>query len=331
MYLWVAKTLFYQKLCQMLHIQLFHVKRQYKTVIKKLHLFCALALLLRGNEMLGKEISEVLEVFINRIHGLSPNQFQGLNMNDIQVAEGLLALNILLRDVLRFDGNIIRELDKQNDHRYENTVPLLMHSNHDFHKTNNIAVLKSFPSPTCDMPISTKSKIWSNNWTNSVNKSNMSIRRTFTKSEKLCFTKSTHSVLSMKIITKLFQSLPKFRVKSICVQEDTLKDAETKIWVANYVPISVSISSYLLQKPIFFCRSDPHHLLASFIGGLEGLASQSETQMKLSFLVTETIIKFKQGNFSEKINECPNRRENSEELTSFAMIVKTIVLLLLTS
>ena len=75
---------------------------------------------------------------------------------------------------------------------------------------------------------------------------------------------------------KLFKNLAIFDFESICAQEETFEDTNTTTWIRKHVPISVSISSNLVEEPIFICNSDPHHLFASFIGALENLASQSK-------------------------------------------------------
>ena len=58
--------------------------------------------------------------------GLSPNQFQGVHMNDIPTVEDLLTLNILLYDMDVVDGNIVRELARRSVQKYENTVRLMI-------------------------------------------------------------------------------------------------------------------------------------------------------------------------------------------------------------
>ena len=72
---------------------------------------------------------------------------------------------------------------------------------------------------------------------------------------------------------KLFKNLAIFDFESICVQDETFRDANTITWIGKHIPISVSISLNLVEEQIFFCNSDPHHLIASFIGTLESLAS----------------------------------------------------------
>ena len=73
--------------------------------------------------------------------------------------------------------------------------------------------------------------------------------------------------------------------------------------------MSVSISSNLVEEPIFLCNSGPHHLIASFIGALENLASQSKAKMKNFFLDIDTTIEIEQGGILEKLNQSQIRRE----------------------
>ena len=55
-------------------------------------LFQALALHLHGTQRLEKET--FFNLFINKKDALSPNQFQGVHMNDIPTVKDLLTLNI---------------------------------------------------------------------------------------------------------------------------------------------------------------------------------------------------------------------------------------------
>ena len=77
-------------------------------------------------------------------------------------------------------------------------------------------------------------------------------------------------------------------------------------------PSRFPISSNVVEEPIFLNSSDPHHLVSSFIGTLEGLASQSKAQMKLLFLDIETTIKIKLGSILEKLAQRHNRREQAD-------------------
>ena len=82
--------------------------------------------------------------------GLSPNQFQGVHMNDVPIVEDLLTINILLYDIDILDSNIIGELARRSVQNYENTVRLLRYNNHICYVNNIIAVFQSFRCPICD-------------------------------------------------------------------------------------------------------------------------------------------------------------------------------------
>ena len=109
---------------------------------------------------------------------------------------------------------------------------------------------------------------------------------------------------------KLFNNLAVFDFESICIPEEKFKNTETTTWIGKHVPISVSISSNLIAKPIFLCNSDPRDLIESIIDAVEGLATQSKAQMKLNFLEVETAIKSKLPRTLESLNErrCRNQR-----------------------
>ena len=92
--------------------------------------------------------------------GLSPNQFQGVHMNDIPTVEDLLTLNILLYDIDIVDGNIVGEVARRSVQKYENTVRLLRYNNHICYVSNINAVFQAFRCPICDT-FSKELSIWS--------------------------------------------------------------------------------------------------------------------------------------------------------------------------
>ena len=101
---------------------------------------------------------------------------------------------------------------------------------------------------------------------------------------------------------EIFKKLALFGFESTCVQE-SFNDTKTTTWIGKHVPISVSISSDLVGEPTFLYISDPHYLVSSFIGTLEGLALRSKAQKKTLFLDVETTIKIKLGSILEKLTQ----------------------------
>ena len=86
---------------------------------------------MHGNQRLEEKTSRLFNLFFNKMDGPSPNQFQGVHMNDIPTVKDLLTLNILLYDVDTVDGNnIIGELASRKWQKYEKNVRLLRDNNH---------------------------------------------------------------------------------------------------------------------------------------------------------------------------------------------------------
>ena len=67
-----------------------------------------------------------------------------------------------------------------------------------------------------------------------------------------------------------------------------------------------------MEEPVFLYNSDPHYLVASFIGALEDLACQSKAKMKNLFLDIETTKKNKLVSILEKLTQRHNRREQAD-------------------
>ena len=237
--------------------------------------------------------------------GLSADKFQGVHMNDISTVQDLLTLNILLYDIDIVDGNIVGELARQSVEKYENTVRLLRHNNHICYVNNINAVFQTFRCPNCDTFFNRTINLERHLSACSERVKNVYPRNVKQIRETL-FDKLDSFGIKYTSEQKLFKSLAKFDFESICVQEGSFKDKNTITWIGNIVPISVSISSNLVEEPIFICNSDPHHLVASFIGALENLVSQSKAKMKNFLLDIKTTMKKKLGSILEKLTQSHN-------------------------
>ena len=76
-------------------------------------LFRALALHLHRYQRLEEETLKFFNLFINKMDGLSADQFQGVHINDFPTVEDRLTLDILLYDIDIVDGNIVGELARR--------------------------------------------------------------------------------------------------------------------------------------------------------------------------------------------------------------------------
>ena len=181
-------------------------------------LFCALALHLHGNQRLEGETSKLFNLFINKKDGLSPNQFQGVHMNDIPTVEDLLALNILLYVIDFVDGNIVGELASPSVQNYENIVRLLRYNNHRCYVNNINAVFQSFRCPNCDTFFSRTFNLERHLTTCSESVKNVYPRNVY-QIREILFDKLDSFGIKYTSEQKLFQNLATFDFESICVQD----------------------------------------------------------------------------------------------------------------
>ena len=175
---------------------------------------------------------------------------------------------------------------------------------------NNInATFQSFRCPKCDTFFNRTFKLERNLTTCSERVKNVYPRTVYQICETL-FDKLNSCVIEYTSEQKLFGNLATVDFESICVQEKTFRDTNTTTWIAKHVPISVSLCLNLVEEPIFLYKSNPHHLVVSFIGTLEVLASQSKAQTKILFFDIEKTIKIKQCSILDKLTQRHNRREH---------------------
>ena len=274
-----------------------------------LFLFRALSLHLHGNEKLEEDTSKIFNLFLNNSEEGDVSKFQGVHLNDIPKVEDLLQLKISLYDIDFVDEERIAELCQGSIQKYENSVKLLRNNNHICYVNNINVLFKAFRCTTCDTFFSKTGNLQRHLVTCSDRvkhiypKNIYELRETFF--EKLDAFNNPY-----KNEQKLFKTLAIFDFESICVKEDSYRQTKTTTWIGKHVPISVSISSNLIQKPIFLCNANPHHLIASFITALEGLATQSKTQMKLNFIEIESAIRTKLCAVLDQLNQRRNRVSN---------------------
>ena len=274
-------------------------------------LFRALALHMHGNQRLEEETSKLFNLFINKMDGLSADQFQGVHMNDILFVEDLLTLNIVLYDIDIVDGNLIGELARRSVQKNENIVRLLRYNSHICYVNNINAVFQSFRCPNCDTFFNRTFNLERHLTTCSERVKNVYPKNVY-QTQAALFDKLDSFEIEYIPEQTLFKNLAIFDFESICVQEESFKDTDTTKWIGKHLLISISFSSNLVKEPIFLCNSDPHHLVTSFIGALENLALQSKAIKQNLFFDMERTINIKLGSILEKLTQRHNRKEQAD-------------------
>ena len=229
-------------------------------------------------------------------------------MSDIPKVEEMLQLNIFPHDIDFLDGELIEELARRSIQKFEKSVKLLRYNNHICYVSDMNSFFKYFRCSTCDTIFSKTGNLERRLISCSERVKHIYPKNVYRLGETL-FDKLDSFNIPYSEDQKLFKNLAVFDFESICVKEETYKKTETTKWVGKHVPISSSISSNLVTEPIFLCNSDLQHLVSSFISALEGLATQSKTQMKLKFIEVGTAIKIKPCAILEQLNQRSNRAE----------------------
>ena len=112
---------------------------------------------------------------------------------------------------------------------------------------------------------------------------------------------------------KLFKNLAILDFESICVHSEQLKDTNTSTWIGKHEPISVFISSNLIDEPLFLCDKDPKALIISFVEAIEVLANKSKTEMRTKFSSIEAIIRARVNAIREDLNKRKDRNASASE------------------
>ena len=111
----------------------------------------------------------------------------------------------------------------------------------------------------------------------------------------------------------LFNNFAVFDFESICVKNSKLVDTETTNWVGKLEPTSVSITTNLLEVPIFIYDTEPHSLVSAFVNSLENLAEKNKLEMKLKVHDIATRIKERLERVLSAINTKRRQLSNGNE------------------
>ena len=102
---------------------------------------------------------------------------------------------------------------------------------------------------------------------------------------------------------KLFNNLAFFDFESIFVPTEELKETQTTTWIEKHLPISVSVSSNLIDEPIFLYNKDLQNLLIDFVSNLELLAEKNKLEMRTKFQDIGVAINERLKKIFDQLNE----------------------------
>ena len=255
-----------------------------------------------GSERLEEEISKLFNLFLINSKNPDPSKFQGVCMDDIPSVEDIVGIKTFIYDIDLIDGATVGDLARRSIKKYEKSVQLMRYNSHICYVDNIHALFKAFRCPTCDTYFQTTGNLERHLVRFSERVKHIYPENVYQLRETL-FDKLDSFDIQYTDDQKLFTNLAAFDFESICIPEEKFSNTETTTWISKHVPISVSISSNLIAKPIFFCISNPRDFVEMFNDAIKGLAIQSKTQMKLKFLEVETAIKSKLTRTLDSLND----------------------------
>ena len=245
-----------------------------------------------GNETVEEETKKLFNAYLTANSHSSVQNFRVVGLDDLHIVERLAEVSILVYDIEVSDGRITVELADRSLRRFNSTATLLRYNNHSCYVTDVNKVFKFFRCSTCNT-FSTRSS----NLHGHMPKCEELVKNNYSKSvyqlrETLCDKLRAFDIKLVEGDT-LFNIFSVFDFKSIRAKDPELVDTEISNWVGKHEPISVSISSNLLKKPIFICDNEPHSLVSAFVNTVKSLAKKNELEMNLKFYNIATRIKVK--------------------------------------
>ena len=119
---------------------------------------------------------------------------------------------------------------------------------------------------------------------------------------------TTSQSLMQRIIH--FRNFVVFDFEAICVQSVEANNTLTTSWIGTHVPVSVSISSNLLDEPVFLCENNANRLIISFVAQLETLAAKNKADLRPKFLAVEAEIKTRLSDVSSRLQIISETQRN---------------------
>ena len=205
--------------------------------------------------------------------------FRGVSFDHLAFVENAIKQNIFIYDIDIEEGEILGEIARRSVEMYEKNINLLRYNNHICYVDDINTFFKRFRCPSCHTFIKHAS-IFNRHLKSCKHRvQHIYPKSAYTLRETL-FDKLDAFGISYNDDQKLFKNLAIFEFESICVPTEELKDTNTTTWIGKHEPISVSISSNLIEEPVFLCDKDPKNLIVSFVETLEELAKRVTPKCK---------------------------------------------------
>ena len=196
-------------------------------------------------------------------------------MEDITVVEIFVQGNISLYENDIADGSLIAELAGRTAEKYSNFVRLSRYKSHLCYVSTISAFFKAYPCPLRDQLFKTAQQ---------------SERQLKTCREKVkhVFPRNVYQLREARFDNlnsfnipysddqKLFKEVAIFVFESVCLQKDKFRHTDTTIWIGRHAPLSVPISSILIENQSFYAIAIHEFWLIQFLMLLKGYQQRAK-------------------------------------------------------
>ena len=248
-------------------------------------LFRAIAIHLFRSVDVQLQANKIFHNFVTA-SGCDPDNFTGVSFDQIPIIEELIKQNIFIYDFDIEDGEIIGELVRRSIERYDENIKLLRYNNHICYVNDINKFFKKFRCPSRDVFFNHSGHFNRHLKTCKERVKNIYPRDAYSLRETL-FEKLNNFSIAYPEDYTLFRNFVVFDFEAICVQSVEANNTVTTSWIGTHVPVSASISSNLLDEPVFLCENDPNRLIISFGAQLETLAPKNKADLRPKFLAVE--------------------------------------------
>ena len=224
-------------------------------------LFRAIAIHLFGSVDVELQAIKIFHNFVTA-SGCDPENFTGVSFDQIPIIEEQIKQNIFIYDFDIEDGEIIGKLGRRSVERYDENNKLLRYNNHICYVNDINKFFKKFRCPSCDVFFNHSGHFNRHLETCKERVKNIYPRGVYSLRETL-FEKLDNFSITYPEDYTIFRNFVVFDFEAICVKSVEANNTLTTSWIGTHVPVSVSISSNLLDEPVFLCENDPNRLIIS--------------------------------------------------------------------
>ena len=298
-------------------------------------LFRAIAIHLFGSVDVEPQAIKFFHNFVTA-SGCDPESFTGVSFDQIPTIEEQIKQNIFIYDFDIEDGEIIGELVRRSVERYDKNIKLLRYNNHICYVNDINKIFKKFRCPSCDVFFNHSGHFNRHLKTCKERVKNIYPRGAYSLRETL-FEKLDNFSITYPEDIALFRNFVVFDFEAICVQSVEANNTLTTSLIGTHVPVSVSLSSNLLDEPVFLCENDPNRLIITFVAQLETLAAKNKADLRPKFLAVEAEIKTRLSDVSSRLQIISETQpnissekddSNSNATKSISGVISTIMLTL---